>query len=221
MKWTTAGVLMSMAFQTYPPAFPREGSIKVFENERVIVWDHRWIKGRPTPMHEHVLDLVGVVLEAGQTKLIFPDGSSREGPLSRIGQVAFQPTGVIHIEESLAETSRVIGIELKNHPVPVAPEMTGIPKAFPREGATLLMDNDRVAIWDYRWLPGRTVPLHFHDRDAVVVPIETGRVRFTSPDGRARISPQNFGEVTFAARNESDREEIVEGSPRAIIVELK
>ena len=113
MKWTTAGVLVSMAFQAYPPAFPREGSTKVFENERVIVWDHRWMKGRPTPMHKHVLDLVGVVLEPGQAKLTLPDGSSQVGQPSRIGQVAFQPTGVIHIEESLAETSRVIGIELK------------------------------------------------------------------------------------------------------------
>ena len=34
----------------YPDAFPREGSKKVFDNPRVVVWDFSWTPGKATAM---------------------------------------------------------------------------------------------------------------------------------------------------------------------------
>ena len=221
MKFAAMGVMALMAVQTYPPPFPREDVSKVFENERVVVWNARWTAGRPSPMHEHKLDLVGVILEGGRTKLTFLDGSIREGALSKRGDVVFQPKGVIHIEEPLVDGARTIGVEFKDVTVPPIDKRPALPSAFPREGARSLLENDRVAIWDYQWLPGRAVPLHYQDRDVVVVAMGDGQVRFTSSDGRTRVEPLSFGQVTFRPRGESHREEAAEGSPRAILVELK
>ncbi len=35
----------------YQNAFPRPGSVKLFENAHIIVWDYHWTPGKPSPMH--------------------------------------------------------------------------------------------------------------------------------------------------------------------------
>src|ERR1700689_214434 len=35
----------------FPLAFPRPGSKKVFENDRIIVWSYTWKQGAKTPTH--------------------------------------------------------------------------------------------------------------------------------------------------------------------------
>ena len=222
MKHVALALLTTVALQEYPPAFPRDGVTKVFENERVVVWDARWTAGRPTAMHQHSLDLVGVILQGGRTRQTFPDGSTRESPqLSSTGNVVFQPKGVIHIEEGLVDGARTIGIELKDVSAPTLSENPDLPRAFPRTGAALLLENERVAIWDSRRVSGEPLELHVHDRDAVVVPIEAGHLRFTRADGQVRSIRHEFGKVTFESRDAAHVEEAVEGSPRVIVVELK
>ena len=48
------------AVTTLPPAFPRVGANKILDNDRVQVWNIAWLKGKPSPLHRHVFDLVGV-----------------------------------------------------------------------------------------------------------------------------------------------------------------
>ena len=223
--WTMCAVLahnLALAqAANYPPPFPREGVAHVLENERAIVWDVRWTRGRPTAMHEHTLDLVGVVLEAGRTKVTFPDGSSREGAPSALGDVIFQPKGVIHIEESIADGGRTIGVELKESGAASQHDLFGLAPAFPRDGATLRLDNDRVAIWDYQWIAGQVVPMHAHQRDAVVVPLDPGQVRMTDGQGTTWIESYVIGEVYFIPGGSSRSEEALSSAVRAIIIELK
>ena len=59
---------------TYPLAFPRPGSKKILENDRVIVWDYTWEPGVATPMHFHDKDVVAWFLEDGDLKSTTPDG---------------------------------------------------------------------------------------------------------------------------------------------------
>src|SRR5712671_4151338 len=58
----------------YPNAFPRPGSKKVLENERVVAWDYTWTPGVPTPMHFHDKDVVVTYLETGELASTTPDG---------------------------------------------------------------------------------------------------------------------------------------------------
>ena len=219
---TALSLTAPSAFQTYPPAFPRDGAVKVAENDRVIVWDLHWQKGVPTPMHAHTLDVVGVFLEDSQLKTTAADGTTRVGdPLHR-GNAVFQTKGVTHSEQAVGDGAHAIAVELKDvPPPPPLGSRPNLPPGFPRDGAKRLIDNARVSVWDYTWTPGHPVPMHFHDRDTVVVFIEHGRIKSTDAEGKTTVAARAFGDVSLNARNRSHTEETVEGSPRAIIVELK
>ena len=216
-------ILTLVLAQAYPPPFPREGATKLIENERVVVWEVEWQKGRKTAMHEHKLDLVGVFLADGQTRIVQPDGTSRVSEHSPLGEVTFGARGVIHSEEGVSETPRrAILVELKDaHVEPVEPR-PGTPVAFPREGARKLLENDRLLVWGYEWTPGTRIPVHFHDKDVVVVWLAPGKLRSMPVDGEPTVSTRRFGEVTFNPRNRVHSEESIEGtSPRQVIIELK
>lgn len=222
MMPTTILALMLAQAPVYPPPFPREGATKLIENERVVVWEVEWTKGRPTPMHEHRLEVVGVNLADGAVKQTFPDGTSRLSERSPVGEASFGARGIIHREEGISDAlRRAVLVELKDSPSPPVEVKPTVPLAFPREGAKRLIENARVSVWDYTWTPGKPVPLHFHDKDVVVVFVEAGKLRSTPPGGEAQVTARRFGEVSFNPRNRTHSEEAVEGTPRAIIIELK
>jgi quercetin dioxygenase-like cupin family protein len=139
------------------------------------------------------------------------------------GFVLFQPKGVTHIEEGLVDDNprHAILIDLKDHEAAPIPNTSGFPSAFPREGAVNRLENDRVAIWDYRWTPGQPTPMHFHDKDVVVVVMEGGELESTTPDGKSRVTRVARGEASFTPGNRIHTEKLVSGAARAILVELK
>jgi hypothetical protein len=221
MRLALAAVLALATVQSYPPPFPREGVTKVLENARVVAWRVDWIKNKPTMMHEHKLDLVGVVLESGQTKITVPKGTVTTNPPTVRGAATFQARGVIHIEEALLDKARNMTVELKDEKVPARAPNTSAPEGFPREGARLVVENDRVAVWDYTYVPGRVVPLHIHNRDAVVVPIDPGELRVQFRNGETRVTRLVPGEALFFSGADAHTEEVAVGTPRVIAIELK
>jgi hypothetical protein len=114
-----------------------------------------------------------------------------------------------------------IVINLKDVSVPPLENKTKYPLAFPRPGVKKVLENNRVIIWDYTWTPGKPTPMHFHDKDVVVVYLADGDLKSTTPDGKEVVNPISFGKTTFNAPNRIHTEEVVKGSARAIIVELK
>jgi quercetin dioxygenase-like cupin family protein len=205
-----------------PHAFPRDGAKQLVDNERVTIWDVTWIKGKPSPMHRHKYDLVGVYLVGSPIKVTMPDGTSRESSVDP-GFVLFQPKGVTHIEEGAVEENprHAILIDLKDFQAPPIPNHSGLPNAFPREGAVKRLENDRVVIWDYRWTLGKPTPMHFHDKDVVVVFMDDGELESTTPDGKSTVTAVHAGMASFNPGNRSHSEKLVSGAARAIIVELK
>ena len=117
--------------------------------------------------------------------------------------------------------SRTIVIELKDLTVPPLANESGYPLAFPRKHVKKLLENTQVVVWDYTWHPGEPTPMHFHDKDAVVVFEATGAVKSTTPDGKSAITESRFGEVVFGRRNRTHSEILVSGKPHAVIIELK
>jgi quercetin dioxygenase-like cupin family protein len=218
----TLGVALFLAIAGYPPPFPREGATKVLENESVVVWDVTWAKGKGTPMHEHVFDVVGVTLVPGTVRVTLPDGTTRESGDDKSGSVSAGGKGLVHMEEGTSDVPRrAILIELKEarkDPID-APE--GVALAWPREGASKVLENDRVVVWDYEFQAGRAIPLHFHDKDAVVVELEPGVTRSVPHEGAPSESKWEGMRARFAPRGRLHREEVASGSPRGIIVEIK
>jgi TonB family protein len=116
---------------------------------------------------------------------------------------------------------RSIVIDLKDHPVAPIENTSGYPLAFPRPGVKKILENDRVIVWDYTWTPGVPTPMHFHDKDVVVLFLEDGDLKSTTLDGQSVVNSYTPFTVRFNARNRTHTETLVRGQQRAIITELK
>jgi len=96
----------------YPLGFPRPGAKKLFENDRVIVWDYTWKPDVPTPMHFHDKDVVVFFLEDGDLKSTTPDGQSTVNAYTA-GTVRFNTRNRTHTETLIRGQQRAIITELK------------------------------------------------------------------------------------------------------------
>jgi hypothetical protein len=112
-------------------------------------------------------------------------------------------------------------INLKDHPVAPIQNKSGYPLAFPRAGAKKLLENDRVIVWDYSWTPNVATPMHFHDKDVVVLFLEDGDLKSTDANGK--VTENSFKPLTvrFNTRERVHTETLTRGEQRAIITELK
>lgn len=118
-------------------------------------------------------------------------------------------------------SGRLFVIDLKDHPVPPIENKSGYPAAFPRPGTKKIFENDRVIVWDSTWTPGVATPMHYHDKDVVVVFLEDGDLKSTTPDGKEVVNKYTTGTVRFNQRDRTHTETLMNGKQRAIITELK
>jgi hypothetical protein len=169
-----------------------QGAAPIVDNEHVKVWD----TAVPLPPSPH--DFVTV-------------------SLSRKGTADFGHQGDIPGKTG----SRTIVIELKELPASPIANGTGYPLAFPRKHAKKLLENRKVVVWDYVWQPGESTPVHFHDKDAIVVFEATGALKATTPDGKSAVTEINFGEVRFNPSGRIHTEILADGEAHAVITELK
>lgn len=121
----------------------------------------------------------------------------------------------------LPAKERSIIIELLEPPVGPLPNTTGLPEAFDRPGIEKLVDNERVTVWRYTWLPHRRTPVHFHADDVVVVYTADGVLASITPDGATVMNPNSYGFTKFSPRGRVHQEELVKGKSSAVMVELK
>jgi hypothetical protein len=96
----------------FPNAFPRPRNKKVFENDRVVVWDYTWVTGQPTAMHFHDKDALVVYLKNGLVKSTTPDGMSIVNKMS-VGKIVFNARDRVHSETLTEGESRAIITEFK------------------------------------------------------------------------------------------------------------
>jgi hypothetical protein len=147
-----------------PGAYPRPGTTKMLENDRIIVWNISWLK-QTYPLHRHPYDLVGVYYEPGDRMIVSTEGNRR--PVStKAGEIAFQRRGVTHIEEGASEPPlRAVFVEIKDEAPSGATETSA--DLFPAGTAKQLLDNERARAWEY--IPNAGAQPHRHAFDAVIV----------------------------------------------------
>lgn len=204
-----------------PNAFPREGARQLIDNERVTVWDVTVEKGKPTILHRHPLDTVLVDLADASVKVTSLNGHTSMNSVKK-GHVSFMQKGSGDGQEGVSDAPRrSIIVELKDVKVAPLPNKSGYPDAFPREGATKVLDNPRVAVWDISWTLGKATPVHFHDKDVVVVYLDNGEMSSTTPDGKTTVNSTVFGQAKFNPRDRTHSELLSKGAQRVIAIELK
>jgi hypothetical protein len=96
----------------YPNAFPRPGSKKLIENDRVIVWDYTWTTGVATPMHFHDKDVVVTYLKDGSLKSTTPSGEVVTNDYS-FGTIRYNARDRTHTETLVKGSQRAIITEFK------------------------------------------------------------------------------------------------------------
>ena len=96
-----------------------------------------------------------------------------------------------------------------------------LPPPFPRDGATKLLDNDRVVVWDVAWLP-RAYPTHQHVYDYAGVYYTSGDRVIVSQAGSRRPTHTQAWDTFFIRRGVTHAEEGAGTEPlRAVFVEFK
>ena len=105
-------------------------------------------------------------------------------------------------------------VELKDAPSNTVPNTTGLPPAFPREGSKLVLENDKVKVWNYTWMTGKPTPMHFHNTEIVVIYLQWRRCLHHPGRQETQIN-HNPGDIVFNAANRSHSEELVKGESPA------
>jgi hypothetical protein len=107
-------------------------------------------------------------------------------------------------------------------PLFLQPPSQNLPPAYPRAGATKILDNQRVQVWKIAWLKGEPSPLHRHIYDLVGVYYEPGDRMIISPEGTRRPVSTAAGEIAFQRKGVTHIEEGTSESPlRAVFIEMK
>ena len=201
MRTLTLALLLFAQAQTYPPPYPRAGTTKLLENERVIVWDVSWLR-QAYPTHRHVYDYAGIYYTSGDRIIVSEQGV--RSPTSSVAWDTFSlPRGITHSEEGASEQPlRGVFLEFKE-PQPLGTVATRTsPPAFPGTSGRQLRDSERVTIWELATDPSG-LP-HLHARDAVIV-------AFT------KLKPH----VTFVERGTVHNDEQTRGADRVFAFEVK
>ena len=186
-----------IAFMAVSAALYGQELKPAIDNERVTVWDMTWNKGL-TPAHDTVVMWIA-------------------GPKARTAE--FIPKGSSGGKGTKGDRSLII--ELKDNPVPPLENKTGYPLAFPRPHVKKLLENDRVIVWSYRWNPGEPTPMHFHDKDVVVVYLEDTALTSTKPDGSKTLNEYKAFDIRFNKRDRTHTELLERGMGSAMMMELK
>jgi hypothetical protein len=211
-----------LAQKTTPP-FPRDGSTKVQDNDRVFTWDSALQKGKSTGMNKLDLDQVSVSLTEGAIKISRPDGTW-DIEQERLGSVRYNPKGTTLQEECVSDTPcRVMVFQLKDYIPDPWPTREGIPPQFPRINTVKLFETDRFTVWDQVWKPGEPIVRHAHYHRTVTVFLQGGTIH-TIPDSGIPNPPftRSLGEVLANVTFNPDAhiEEGLSGTPRAIWIDF-
>ncbi|HSY56259.1 MAG TPA: hypothetical protein VK834_07410, partial [Bradyrhizobium sp.] len=72
-----------------------------------------------------------------------------------------------------------------------------------------------------RWNLGEPTPMHFHDKDVVVVYLEDSALQSTEPNGKIVVNEYKSGDIRFNKRDRIHTELLVRDAASAVITELK
>jgi hypothetical protein len=96
----------------HPLAFPRPGSRKLFENDRVVVWSFTWTPGVATPMHFHDKDVVVTYLADGALTSTDAQGKAVVNE-HHFGYTKFNSRDRVHTELLARGQGSALMVELK------------------------------------------------------------------------------------------------------------
>jgi hypothetical protein len=212
MRWSIVALVIgaasprvahAQAEPVYPPPWPRPGTSLMLENDRVLVWNISWLK-QEYPVHRHQYDHVGVYYTAGDRIITSLEGVSRTTH-TEPWNITFQPVGVTHAEQGASdEPLRAVFVQIKDPPR-AQPAPSGSEPAFPVDGPTQRLENERAIVWEYVSGGAARPTAHRHVHDAVIV----------------SFGPAGDPQVRYVERGSRHDSDVTPGTTRTYVFELK
>jgi hypothetical protein len=191
------------------------------DNARVSAWETTLVPGKPLSLGQQNTDSVLLFLEGGKIQTKFADGRNTTESRNP-GDAIYEPKGT---KESIEVTSSnhvpVVIVDLKDGAASGPANTSGLPPAFPRPGARKVLDNARIAVWDYTFKPGVSSAKHFHDKDSLVAFRYQGSIESDTPDGKSAVSDYKPDDIRFLPSGRIHSEKLVKGHESIIVVEFK
>jgi hypothetical protein len=104
---------------------------------------------------------------------------------------------------------------------PALQGQSGPPPAYPRPGATMILENDRVIVWDIAWLR-QEYPVHRHRYPHVGVYYQSGDRIITSTEGVERPVSTEAWNISSQAADVTHSEAGASDEPlRAVFIQIK
>jgi hypothetical protein len=186
----------------------------VIDNTWVTVHDLQLVPGTPGPTLTHPGDYVVLHISGGRVQ------SNGTTATHAAGSATFGHGGTV-TDTALDGPVHEVVVDLKDAPSGTVPNTTGLPLAFPRPGSKKVFENNRVIVWNYAWQIGKPTPMHFHDKNVVVVYAGDGPLKGVSPDGKEVVNNYKAGEIRFNTANRAHYEQVMSGQQSAVMMELK
>ena len=96
----------------------------------------------------------------------------------------------------------------------------GDPAIVAKDVYKLLLENDRVRVFDVRFAPGQRAPMHSHP-DHVVYVLDDATIRLTGPDGKSQDVSIKAGQTLFLPAGPHAAENVGKAPAHNLVVELK
>jgi hypothetical protein len=113
-------------------------------------------------------------------------------------------------------------IELKHDAPSESPAGTsGVASDASTNGARRVHDDERVTVWEQAWRPGLSKHTTRYLRETVVVFLEAGTMRVSTDGGESAAVELRPGAFRYRTRGTVETTEVVTGTPRALVFELK
>jgi hypothetical protein len=95
-------------------------------------------------------------------------------------------------------------------------------EAYPRNGAFVRADDERVTVWEVQREKGKPSPMYRLPLDQISVTLTEGAVNFTRPDGSYEMQQLRIGTVRFESKGTVVQDEGLSDIPsREIVFQLK
>ncbi len=88
------------------------------------------------------------------------------------------------------------------------------------ESYTVLLENDRARVLEYRLKPGAKEPVHSHP-DYIVYALCSGKTKFTLPDGKTMERELKAGKTMFIKAETHAVENVGTTTAHGLLIELK
>ena len=96
------------------------------------------------------------------------------------------------------------------------------PPAWPRPGATLLVENDRGAAWNVVYAKDKPTPMHRHRYFFAGLDLNTATIRVTQPDGKSGLHPVIKDRMWYLPRDLTHQEmSTTEPGRHTVVIDIK